>query len=153
MKKWMVLSALLVLSGCAQISNYDEAVKTPAPQTLQGNWQTVGPQSDLISDRALGSLIITPQGDTLDCRQWQRVIAKPGKLAREGDTWVNVNRFVRVMPLELEDGELHYDGLRLRKVAQPTVECQQALEKMKQQPNVRVIQDIEPQIMRPATQK
>lgn len=108
----MVLAAL-GLSGCAQISNYDEAVKTPAPVELQGNWQTVGPQSKLISGQAMASLIIGAEGDTLDCRQWQRVIAKPGKLTRLGDDWVNVTRQVRVMPMTLENGELHYDGLRI----------------------------------------
>lgn len=151
MKKWMILAAL-GLSGCAQISSYDQAVKTPAPQTLQGNWQTTGPQSKLISDQAMGSLIIGAQGDTLDCRQWQRVIAKPGKLARLDNTWVNVTRQVRVMPLVLENGELRYDGLRMRKVERPTLECQQALEEVAKRPGEAVIQNIEPQLMRPATQ-
>lgn len=150
MKKWMIVAAL-ALSGCAQISNYDQAVKTPAPLELQGNWQTVGPQSKLISQQAMGSLIIGAEGDTLDCRQWQRVIAKPGKLTRLGDDWVNVTRQVRVMPLVLENGELRYDGLRLRKVERPTVECQQALEEVAKRPNEAVIQDIEPEIMRPIT--
>lgn len=151
MKKWMILAAL-GLSGCAQISSYDQAVKTPAPQTLQGNWQTTGPQSKLISDQAMGSLIIGAQGDTLDCRQWQRVIAKPGKLARLDNTWVNVTRQVRVMPLVLENGELRYDGLRMRKVERPTLECQQALEEVAKRPGEAVIQNVEPQLMRPATQ-
>ncbi|WP_343551394.1 lipoprotein YedD [Pantoea sp.] len=150
MKKWMILAAM-ALSGCAQISNYEAAVKTPAPLELQGNWQTVGPQSKLINEQAMGSLIIGAQGDTLDCRQWQRVIAKPGKLTRLGDDWVNVTRQVRVMPLELENGELHYDGLKLRKVDRPTVECQQALQEVAKRPNEAVIQDIEPQIMQPVS--
>ncbi|MBY4836624.1 lipoprotein YedD [Pantoea sp. DY-5] len=150
MKKWMIVAAL-ALSGCAQISNYDQAVKTPAPLELQGNWQTVVPQSKLISKQAMGSLIIGAEGDTLDCRQWQRVIAKPGKLTRLGDDWVNVTRQVRVMPLVLENGELRYDGLRLRKVDRPTVECQQALEEVAKRPNEAVIQDIEPEIMRPVS--
>ncbi|MDF7628492.1 lipoprotein YedD [Erwiniaceae bacterium L1_55_4] len=150
MKKWMVLAAL-GLSGCAQISNYDEAVKTPAPVELQGNWQTVGPQSKLISGQAMGSLIIGAEGDTLDCRQWQRVIAKPGKLTRLSDEWVNVTRQVRVMPMALENGELRYDGLRMRKVDQPTVECQQALKEVAKRPKDAVIQDIQPQIMEPVS--
>jgi hypothetical protein len=150
MKKWMIVAAL-ALSGCAQISNYDQAVKTPAPPELQGNWQTVGPQSKLISKQAMGSLVIGAEGDTLDCRQWQRVIAKPGKLARLGDEWVNVTRQVRVMPLVLENGELRYDGLRLRKVDRPTVECQQALEEVAKRPKAAVIQNIEPEIMRPVS--
>jgi len=67
-----------------------------------------------------------------------------------------VTRQVRVMPLVLENGELRYDGLRLRKVDRPTVECQQALEEVAKRPNEAVIQNIEPEIMRPvstATQK
>ena len=148
MKKWMIVAAL-ALSGCAQISSYDQAVKTPAPPELAGNWQTAGAQGELINENALGSLIIGEQGDTLDCRQWQRVIAKPGKLTRLGEDWVNVTRKMRIMTLEVENGELHYDGLTLRKVDRPTVECQQALDEVAAQPDARVIQDIEPQIMRP----
>lgn len=150
MKKWMILAAL-ALSGCAQINSYEDAVRTPAPAALQGNWQTVGPQGELISDRAIGSLIISAEGDTLDCRQWQRVIAKPGKLTRLGDEWVNVNRQVRVMPLKVENGELHYDGLTLRKVDRPTMECQQALQEAAKRPGEAVIQDIEPAILKPVT--
>ncbi|ERK17899.1 hypothetical protein L579_2853 [Pantoea sp. AS-PWVM4] len=148
MKKWMVLAAL-ALTGCAQINNYEAAVKTPAPAELQGYWQTVGPQRKLVSDQAMGSLIIGAQGDTLDCRQWQRVIAKPGKLTRLDDQWVNVTRQVRVMPLRLNNGELRYDGLRMRKVDRPTVECQQALKEVAARPNDDVIQNIEPEILRP----
>lgn len=150
MKKWMILAAL-ALSGCAQINSYEDAVRTPAPAALQGNWQTVGPQGELISDRAIGSLIISAEGDTLDCRQWQRVIAKPGKLTRLDDEWVNVNRQVRVMPLKVENGELHYDGLTLRKVDRPTMECQQALQEAAKRPGEAVIQDIEPAILKPVT--
>ena len=147
MKKWMLLGAL-ALTGCAQINHYQQAVKTPAPANLQGYWQTTGPQRGLISDRAMGSLIITAAGDTLDCRQWQRVIAKPGKLTLLNGEYVNVNKQLRVMPLELEGSELHYDKLTLKKVDQPTVECQQALEQVALQPDAAVIQNIEPQTMR-----
>ena len=150
MKKWMLLAAI-GLSGCAQITSYDGAVKTPAPQELKGNWQTVGPQSKLISSQAIGSLIIGAEGDTLDCRQWQRVIAKPGKLTRLGDQWVNVTRQVRVMPIVLNNGELRYDGLRLRKIDRPTLECQQALEEVAKRPKDAVIQDITPEIMQPVS--
>lgn len=148
MKKWIVLAAV-ALSGCAQINSYNEAVKTPAPPALQGNWQSVGPQSNLINPQAIASLIINAEGDTLDCRQWQRVIAKPGRLTRQGDDWVNVNRQSRVMPLDLDEGELHYDGLRLRKTDRPTVECQQALDEAAKRPNEAIIQNIEPEIMKP----
>ena len=126
MKKWMVLAAL-ALSGCAQINSYDEAVKTPAPLELQGNWQTVGPQSKLISSEAMASLIVSADGATLDCRQWQRVIAVPGKLMRDGDKLYNVTEQRDVYRLERQDGELEFDGLTLKRVDKPTVECGQAL--------------------------
>ncbi|MEN5015154.1 lipoprotein YedD [Erwinia sp. Eh17-17] len=128
MKKWIVAAAAVVtLSGCAQIPDYAAAVKTPPPAALVGNWQTFGPQRGLVSDKAQASLIITAGGDTLDCRQWQRVIAKPGKVTFFDGDWVNVNQQARVMPLELEGSELHYDKLTLQKVSQPTPECQKAL--------------------------
>lgn len=128
MKKWIVMTAAAVaLSGCAQIPNYHNVVKTPPPADLVGNWQTMGPQKGLVSKEAVASLIVTAAGDTLDCRQWQRVIAKPGKVTRLDDRWVNVNNEARVMPLEREGMTLHYDKLVLQKVQQPTAECQNAL--------------------------
>ncbi|QCA04044.1 lipoprotein YedD [Pantoea vagans] len=147
MKKWMLIAAL-ALSGCAQINDYENAVQTPAPAELQGNWQTVGPQSSLISGQAMASLIINADGSTLDCRQWMRVIAKPGKLTRLNGDYVNVTRRIRVMPLVVDNSELNYDGLTLRKVARPTIECQQALEEVAKQPKAAVIQNIEPQLLR-----
>ena len=147
MKKWMLIAAL-ALSGCAQINDYENAVQTPAPADLQGTWQTVGPQSSLISDKAIASVIINADGSTLDCRQWMRVIAKPGKLTRLSGDYVNVTRQVRVMPLVVENGELNYDRMTLRKVARPTVECQQALEEVAKQPKAAVIQNIEPLLLR-----
>ncbi|WP_208443564.1 lipoprotein YedD [Pantoea agglomerans] len=152
MKKWMLIAAL-ALSGCAQINDYENAVQTPAPAELQGTWQTVGPQSSLISDKAIASVIINADGSTLDCRQWMRVIAKPGKLTRLSGDYVNVTRQVRVMPLVVENGELSYDRMTLRKVARPTVECQQALDEVAKQPKAAVIQNIEPQLLRtPSTE-
>ncbi len=147
MKKWMLIAAL-ALSGCAQINDYENVVQTPAPADLQGTWQTVGPQSSLISDKAIASVIINADGSTLDCRQWMRVIAKPGKLTRLSGDYVNVTRQVRVMPLVVENGELSYDRMTLRKMARPTVECQQALEEVAKQPKAAVIQNIEPQLLR-----
>ncbi|MGC0849055.1 lipoprotein YedD [Pantoea agglomerans] len=147
MKKWMLIAAL-ALSGCAKINDYENAVQTPAPAELQGTWQTVGPQSSLISDKAIASVIINADGSTLDCRQWMRVIAKPGKLTRLSGDYVNVTRQVRVMPLVVENGELSYDRMTLRKVARPTVECQQALDEVAKQPKAAVIQNIEPQLLR-----
>lgn len=151
MKKWIVI-ATLALSGCAQLNNYSEAVKTPAPADLQGNWQTVGAQSALVSPEAIGSLYIGADGSTLDCRQWMRVIAKPGKLTRFDDQWVNVNRQVRVMPLVVENGELHYDGLTLRKVDRPTLECQQAQDMASKYPDLDQIQNVDVQILQPHTE-
>lgn len=131
MKKWMLTAlAAVTLAGCADIPNYQSAVKTPPPADLVGNWQTFGPQKGLVSKEAQGSLIITAEGDTLDCRQWQRVIAKPGKITQFKGEWVNVNNELRVMPLEREGNELHYDKLKLQKVQQPTQECQAALDKL-----------------------
>jgi hypothetical protein len=147
MKKWMLIAAM-ALSGCAQINDYENAVQTPAPADLQGTWQTVGPQSSLINDKAIASVIINADGSTLDCRQWMRVIAKPGKLTRLGGDYVNVTRQLRVMPLVVENGELSYDRLTLRRVARPTVECQQALDEVAKQPKAAVIQNIEPQLLR-----
>lgn len=147
MKKWMLIAAL-ALSGCAQINDYENAVQTPAPADLQGTWQTVGPQSSLINDKAIASVIINADGSTLDCRQWMRVIAKPGKLTRLSGDYVNVTRQLRVMPMVVENGELSYDRMTLRKVARPTVECQQALDEVAKQPKAAVIQNIEPQLLR-----
>lgn len=128
MKKWMITTlAALTLAGCADIPNYQAAVKTPPPENLVGNWQTMGPQKGLVSKEAIASLIITPAGDTLDCRQWQRVIAKPGKVTLLGGDWVNINNQARVMPLKLKGTELHYDKLTLQRVQQATAECQNAL--------------------------
>jgi len=131
MKKWIIAGlAVTALSGCAQLEDYTSAIKTPPPETLAGNWQTSGPQSGLVSPEAQASLMITATGDTLDCRQWQRVVSKPGKLTQIDGDWVNINNQSRVMPLELENGVLHYDKLTLNKVAKPTVECQQALKNL-----------------------
>ena len=146
MKKWMLLP-MLALAGCVQITNYQQAVKLPAPAGIAGVWQTDGPQKGLVSPQAMASLLITPQGDTLDCRQWQRVIAKPGKLARVDDKVVNINRQLRAMHLKLVGDTLHYDGLTLKKVSQPTVECQKALAESESHPEQPVIQDIQPTLL------
>lgn len=89
MKKLAIAGALMLLAGCAEVENYNNVVKTPAPDWLAGYWQTKGPQRALVSPEAIGSLIVT-KGDTLDCRQWQRVIAVPGKLTLMSDDLTNV---------------------------------------------------------------
>jgi hypothetical protein len=86
-------------------------------------------QSKLVSPEAIASLIITPEGDTLDCRQWQRIIAVPGKLMPKGDDWYNVTQQRDLYRLERDGTSLEYDGMTLRRVDKPTVECTQALAK------------------------
>ncbi|WP_241649617.1 lipoprotein YedD [Rosenbergiella collisarenosi] len=141
--KTRLLLSLFVLAGCSPITNYQTLVKTPAPQSLEGVWRTAGPQSGLVSKDAVGYLIIDHAGNTLDCRQWQRVIAKPGKLSRIDDQWVNVNHQVRIMPLIRDNEQLHYDRLTLTKVSSASEACQKALAEAKAQPNVETIQNIE----------
>lgn len=131
MKTWIIAGlAAGLLSGCAQLESYTSAVKTPPPAELAGYWQTTGPQKGLVSPEARASLIIMADGNTLDCRQWQRVIAKPGKLTQLGGDWVNINNQSRAMDLELEGGKLHYDKLTLSRTQQLTAECQQALNRL-----------------------
>ena len=79
MMKQLVFAGMVVaLAGCVQVDHYDDVVKAPAPAGLEGYWQSKGPQSEMMSPDAIASLIVTKNGDTLDCRQWQRVIATPG---------------------------------------------------------------------------
>ncbi|WP_039058456.1 lipoprotein YedD [Enterobacter sp. Bisph1] len=129
MKKRVIIGAAMLLSGCVQVDNYDAVVKQPAPMGLAGYWQSTGPQSSLVSPEAIASLIVTQQGDTLDCRQWQRVIAVPGKLMRDGDKLYNVTQKRDVYRLEREGNTIEFDGLTLQRVNKPTVECQDALMK------------------------
>lgn len=127
MKKRVIIGAVLLLSGCVQVDDYNAVVKQPAPAGLAGYWQSAGPQSKLVSPEAIASLIVTPKGDTLDCRQWQRVIAVPGKLMRDGSTLYNVTQKRDIYPLDLEGNTLEFDGMTLKRVDKPTVECQNAL--------------------------
>ena len=78
MKKLAIVGVFLALTGCAEVENYNDVVKTPAPAGLEGYWQSKGPQRSLVSPEAIASLVITKEGDTLDCRQWQRVLALRG---------------------------------------------------------------------------
>ncbi len=104
-------------------------MKAPAPAELAGYWQSAGPQSALVSPEAVASLIITREGDTLDCRQWQRVIARPGKLMLRGDNLYNVTTAYDVYRLKQEGAELNYDGMTLTRVEKPTAECADYLAK------------------------
>lgn len=129
MKNVALVAALLALSGCVQVDDYTAVVKTPAPADLVGNWQSKGPQSSLVSPEAIGSLIITAEGDTLDCRQWQRVIAVPGKLTLRSATLYNVTAKREIYDIEREGSTLEYDGMTLEKVDRPTQECADYLAK------------------------
>lgn len=131
MKKRWVIGAMLVLSGCAQIEDYQSVVKHPAPEGLAGYWQSEGPQSELVSPEAIASLIVTPEGDTLDCRQWQRVIAVPGKLSLRGDELENITQQRDTYALSREGDRLEYAGMTLKRVAKPTTECADALARKK----------------------
>ncbi|HHU3587771.1 TPA: lipoprotein YedD, partial [Escherichia coli] len=54
MKKLAIAGALMLLAGCAEVENYNNVVKTPAPDWLTGYWQTKGPQRALVSPEAIG---------------------------------------------------------------------------------------------------
>ncbi|HCB2205821.1 TPA: lipoprotein [Citrobacter farmeri] len=129
MKKCAIIGALLMLAGCAEVENYHDVVKTPAPVGLEGYWQTNGPQRKLVSPEAIASLVVTKEGDTLDCRQWQRVIALPGKLTMLSGDLTNVTVKRELYEIEREGNTLEYDGMTLQRVDRPTVECAAALEK------------------------
>lgn len=77
----------------------------------------------MVSPEAIATLVVTEEGDTLDCRQWQRVIAVPGKIMLRSDSYYNVTRKLDIYPLERDGSTLEYDGLELQKVDRPTVEC------------------------------
>ncbi|NCI15857.1 lipoprotein [Cronobacter muytjensii] len=129
MKKIALGLMMLGLSGCVQVENYNEVVKTPPPAGLAGYWQSKGPQGKLVSPEASASLVVTPEGDTLDCRQWQRVIALPGKLMRRGDDLYNVTSKLEVYSLERMGDTLEYAGMTLQRVERPTTECADFLAK------------------------
>lgn len=112
-----------------EVENYNDVVKTPAPAGLEGYWQSKGPQRKLVSPEAIASLVVTKEGDTLDCRQWQRVIALPGKLTMLSDDLTNVTVKRELYEIERDGNTLEYDGMTLQRVARPTPECAAALEK------------------------
>ncbi|WP_353614912.1 lipoprotein YedD [Mangrovibacter phragmitis] len=134
MKKITLLPAIaaLMLAGCVQVDDYTKVVKAPAPQWLVGYWQSEGPQSEMVSPEAIASLVVTRDGDTLDCRQWQRVIAEPGKLMQRDDALYNVTQKRDVYSVKQNGEQLDYAGMKLKRVAKPTVECQAAMKKLAQ---------------------
>ena len=129
MKKMIMAGALLALTGCVQVDNYQDVIKHPVPSDLAGYWQTKGPQSKMVSPEAIATLVVTEQGDTLDCRQWQRVIAVPGKVMLRSDNYYNVTSKLDIYPLERDGNTLEYDGMELQRVDRPTVECADYLTK------------------------
>lgn len=129
MKKLAIVGVFLALTGCAEVENYNDVVKTPAPAGLEGYWQSKGPQRNLVSPEAIASLVITKEGDTLDCRQWQRVIALPGKLTMLSGDLTNVTVKRELYEIEREGNTLEYDGMTLQRVDRPTQECADALKK------------------------
>ncbi|WP_449555308.1 lipoprotein YedD [Lelliottia amnigena] len=129
MKKIVMVGALLALTGCVQVDNYQDVIKHPVPAHLAGYWQSTGPQSKLVSPQAIATLVVTEEGDTLDCRQWQRVVAVPGKIMLRSDDFYNVTRKLDIYHLEREGNTLEYDGMELQRVDRPTVECAQYLTK------------------------
>ncbi|MEJ5071273.1 lipoprotein YedD [Enterobacter ludwigii] len=129
MKKIAILGALLALSGCVQVDDYNKVVKAPAPSDLAGYWQSEGPQSAMVSPEAIATLVITQEGDTLDCRQWQRVIARPGKLMLRDDDIYNVTNKKEVYAIDREGERIDYDRMTLKRVDRPTQECADYLQK------------------------
>ena len=86
-------------------------------------------QRALVSPEAIGSLIVTKEGDTLDCRQWQRVIAVPGKLTLMSDDLTNVTVKRELYEVERDGNTIEYDGMTMERVDRPTAECAAALDK------------------------
>lgn len=126
MRKIALLLGITLLAGCLQVDNYNQVVKVPAPAGIAGYWQSSGPQSELVSPQAIASLVVTPQGDTLDCRQWQRVIALHGKLMVRDQTLYNVTQKREIYPVALKGDTLEYAGLTLKRVNRLTTECAKA---------------------------
>ncbi|AJZ90006.1 putative lipoprotein yedD [Beauveria bassiana D1-5] len=129
MKKLLVLAALVTLSGCAEVRDYKQVVRTEAPAGMAGYWQSSGPQSKLVSPEAIASLVVTPQGDTLDCRQWQRVIGVPGKLTYLSGDLRNVTVKREIYAIERSGDTLEYAGMTLKRVDRLTPECADFLAK------------------------
>ncbi|MDU1086153.1 MAG: lipoprotein YedD, partial [Leclercia adecarboxylata] len=102
MKKIAIIAGLLALTGCVQVDRYQDVIKHPVPAELAGYWQSKGPQSRMVSPEAIATLVVTQEGDTLDCRQWQRVVAVPGKIMLRSDDFYNVTSKLDIYPLERE---------------------------------------------------
>ncbi len=73
-----------------------------------------------MSPDAIASLIVTKEGDTFDCRQWQRVIAQPGKLMNRDSEIYNVTASLDIYPVEREGNTISYDRMTLSRVERLT---------------------------------
>jgi len=111
------------------MDRYEDVIKHPVPAELAGYWQSKGPQSAMVSPEAIATLVVTQEGDTLDCRQWQRVVAVPGKMMLRSDDFYNVTRKLDIYPLDREGSAIEYDGMILQRVDRPTTECATYLSK------------------------
>ncbi|MCU6670087.1 lipoprotein [Enterobacteriaceae bacterium H4N4] len=129
MKKIAMMAGLLALTGCVQVEKYEDVIKHPVPAEMAGYWQSKGPQSAMVSPEAIATLVVTQEGDTLDCRQWVRVVAVPGKIMLRSDDFYNVTIKRDVYPLERDGSAIEYDGMTLQRVDRPTVECAAYLSK------------------------
>ena len=136
MKQGLLITGLLLLVGCTGVKEYSQVLAHPAPADLTGYWQSVGPQGELVSPDAQATLVVMSEGKTLDCRQWQRVIAVPGKLTRpaEHDRWLNITEQGDAYPLRLQHNQLKYAGMTLQRVTQLSQECAQALQTTAEKP-------------------
>ncbi|TCV97952.1 hypothetical protein [Biostraticola tofi] len=124
MKKIFVALLLATsVSGCAGAPEYAEVITTPAPQGVAGVWQSAGPQKALVSPDAMASFLVSPQGKTVDCRQWERTIANPGKLIIWKGELYNINAKNELFPISITQGTMHYGNLNLVKVKEATEEC------------------------------
>lgn len=132
MKQGLLIVGIFLLAGCAKVKEYSGVIAHPAPTELTGYWQSVGPQSELISPEARVSLVVMPDGTTLDCRQWQRVIALSGKLSlkSDGESWQNMTEKGDIYSLVPHDSQLKYAGMTLQRVSKLTSECARALQTM-----------------------
>ena len=115
MKQLVFAGMVVALAGCVQVDHYDDVY-----------WQSKGPQSEMMSPDAIASLIVTKEGDTFDCRQWQRVIAQPGKLMNRDNQIYNVTASLDIYPIEREGNTLSYDRMTLTRVERLTPECEKA---------------------------
>ena len=64
----------------------------------------------MVSPEAIGGLIVTKGGRYPDCRQWQRVIAVPGKLTLMSDDLTNVTVKRELYEVERDGNTSEYDG-------------------------------------------